>query len=486
MGNFFRVLSFAHRLDWTIIFFGSAAALGSGVALPLMQIVFGNLVGDFVGYFTPFSTTTKEQFLASVSQNALYIVYLFIGKFVLAYASSFAFRMISIRVSANLRLTYMEALMAQPVSKLDEYSTGEATNAITTSTNIIQQGISDKFAMLLNTFALIVSAYGISFRYSWALTLASGSAMVFVLVVYGILVPPSVVLQRAVEKEEENASTLASETFMAIRTVMALGAADDLRRRYEGILEEVKRLGSKMSPWVAAQFSPAFFAIYCAYALTFWFGLKLFHDGAITNVNSVIVVFFSNLLIVTSLGSIANPIIGISKAASAATGLLAIVDAPRPTHNGKKAPEVSSQEEISFDDVTFAYPSRPNVAVLKSFSACFAKGKTTAIVGPSGSGKSTIVALLERWYQLPEAPTAEDETTNLDEKGEDVTTTKDSDGDENVACTGLISVGGHLLTTLDLKWWRSQIGLVSQVQSLACCPALLGIVDGKLGAVPVR
>jgi hypothetical protein len=52
-----------------------------------MNVVFGNLVGEFVGYFTPGSGSTEEQFKHAVDTNALYIVYLFIGKFVLAYIS---------------------------------------------------------------------------------------------------------------------------------------------------------------------------------------------------------------------------------------------------------------------------------------------------------------------------------------------------------------------------------------------------------------
>jgi len=53
---------------------------------------------------------------------------------------------------------------------------------------------------------------------------------------------------------------------------------------------------------------------------------------------------------------------------------------------------------IEFKNVDFYYPSRPDVKVLKNFSAKFEKGKTTAIVGPSGSGKSTIIQLIERFY----------------------------------------------------------------------------------------
>ena len=85
VSNYWRVLSFGNRGDHALLLVGMCCAAGSGVALPLMNIVFGNLVGSFNSYFIPGTTTTESEFLHSVSQNALRIVYLFIGKFVLTY-----------------------------------------------------------------------------------------------------------------------------------------------------------------------------------------------------------------------------------------------------------------------------------------------------------------------------------------------------------------------------------------------------------------
>jgi ABC-type multidrug transport system fused ATPase/permease subunit len=55
---------------------------------------------------------------------------------------------------------------------------------------------------------------------------------------------------------------------------------------------------------------------------------------------------------------------------------------------------------ISFRDVSFAYPSRPDVPILERFSLDLPAGKSVAFVGTSGSGKSTILQLLLRMYDL--------------------------------------------------------------------------------------
>ena len=53
---------------------------------------------------------------------------------------------------------------------------------------------------------------------------------------------------------------------------------------------------------------------------------------------------------------------------------------------------------IEFQDVEFAYPTRPDVPVLRNFSLKVKSGQTVALVGPSGCGKSTVVSLIERFY----------------------------------------------------------------------------------------
>lgn len=55
--------------------------------------------------------------------------------------------------------------------------------------------------------------------------------------------------------------------------------------------------------------------------------------------------------------------------------------------------------EIRFENITFAYPSRPDQIVLRDFSLTLKPGQTVALVGASGSGKSTVASLLERFYE---------------------------------------------------------------------------------------
>jgi ATP-binding cassette subfamily B (MDR/TAP) protein 1 len=106
------------------------------------------------------------------------------------------------------------------------------------------------------------------------------------------------------------------------------------------------------------------------------------------------------MTMIMSIGSIAAPASAAARATGAAGILFSIIDAPKPRTGGIKTPEVSSQDDIVFENVNFSYPTRPDVQVLNNLSVRFPAGKLTAIVGESGSGKSTIVGMLERWYEL--------------------------------------------------------------------------------------
>ena len=88
VGNYWRILTTGTRRDHLVLSAALTAALASGVALPLSNIIFGRLVGNFTEYFVPGTSVTEQEFKHSISKNALFFVYLFIAKFVLTYISA--------------------------------------------------------------------------------------------------------------------------------------------------------------------------------------------------------------------------------------------------------------------------------------------------------------------------------------------------------------------------------------------------------------
>jgi hypothetical protein len=85
--NFLRILTFGKRLDYFLMGMCCITAIGSGVAMPLMFVVFGRLVGNFTGYFTPGSSVSEDQFHHQIVQNTLYMVYIGSARFALSFIS---------------------------------------------------------------------------------------------------------------------------------------------------------------------------------------------------------------------------------------------------------------------------------------------------------------------------------------------------------------------------------------------------------------
>jgi hypothetical protein len=85
--NYWRIVSYGSRADHVFMLLALTASAGSGVAMPLMNIVLGNLFGDFNNYFLPNTDVTRDEFENSVDRFALIIFGLFIAKFGLTYIS---------------------------------------------------------------------------------------------------------------------------------------------------------------------------------------------------------------------------------------------------------------------------------------------------------------------------------------------------------------------------------------------------------------
>ena len=490
MSNYWRILSFGTKANHALLFAAIIAAAASGVPLPLMNIFFGKIVGSFSGYFIPGTGVTKSEFKSAISKNALYIVYLFIAKFVLTYVAMFSFRTAGLRISAGLRLSYMKALFSQPISKLDEVTAGSVSNTITSSANTIQLSISDRLSLMFQALALLITAYAIAFRYSWALTLVCSSSILFIIIVYSISTPIALKALDRVEKADEKHASIAGEIFGSIRTVFSLGAERPLSDRYFHWVEESRRRGVKIAPLYGGQLAPVWFAMNCSFALSFWFGLKLYREGHIHSVGTVITVFFSVLIVVTVLGNIVQPFMNITKAVSTSVQFFKMIDSEKISYAGRKDPEVSAHADVEFKDVTFAYPTRRGIQVLKKFNAKFQRGKTTALVGPSGSGKTTLVALLERWYQLTPAkwPPADSKGKSKlsGEASRDAILSEQELKAEHNPNDGSIVVGGENIDTLDLTWWRTQIGLVQQEPFLFNDTIFNNVKFGLLGTEMIR
>lgn len=163
------------------------------------------------------------------------------------------FRIISLRISASVRLAYMKALLNQPISALDAIPSGQTAAIITNTANAMQLGISERLALFITGISLVTSAIIIAFIFNWKLTLVTSSGLVIIGLTYSVTIPLVVKKMKQVEESELGASAVAAEAFGAVRMIAACGAEHKMAGRYRYWAEETRRRGLKMAKFVAIQ-----------------------------------------------------------------------------------------------------------------------------------------------------------------------------------------------------------------------------------------
>jgi len=226
------------------------------------------------------------------------------------------------------------------------------------------------------------------------------------------------------------ASETSSEALGGIRTVYSFVAESLIANTHLKYLHTAMNKNIHKAHLMAAGIGFSFFFMFAVYALGFWYGGQLIKDNEM-QIGDVLTVFFSIMIGAMGIGQASQLSPDIAKAKGAALEVFNLIDrTPEINFNegiGVTLPNI--QGKINFNKVTFAYPTRSETTVMKKLNLEVLPGQTIALVGPSGSGKSTIIQLLERFY------------------------------DPN---NGEVLLDDVNIKDFDLKWYRRNIGLVSQ------------------------
>lgn len=252
--DYLRVFTYATKWDLVVYVIASLASIGAGTTMPLMNVIFGQLVGEFTGYFSFPPTATRSEFEATIDRMGLYLLALFLARFFLNYTNKFCFRMIGIRLSSAVRLHYLRSLMGQSIHVLDSMPPGSAASTITGTANMLQIGISEKLGTFMEFNGTIWAAVIIAFTWNWKLTLVTSSVILFLLLVISVLLPFIVKGNAEVVKADAKATGVASEAFSGIRMLTACGAEDRITARYAHWVDDSRGKGHSTAPIIALQF----------------------------------------------------------------------------------------------------------------------------------------------------------------------------------------------------------------------------------------
>ncbi|TGO28765.1 hypothetical protein BPAE_0023g00300 [Botrytis paeoniae] len=444
VGNLYR---FSTTNDIIIMVISAICSIAAGAALPLMTVIFGQLAGTFADYFA--GESTKADFDHTINHMVLYFIYLAIAEFTTIYISTVGFIYVGEHISGKIRAQYLAACLRMNIGFYDKLGSGEITTRITADTNLVQDGISEKVGLTINALATFFTAFVIGFIKSWKLTLILTSTVAAITVIMGGGSRWIVKYSKQSLGSYATGGSIAEEVISSIRNATAFGTQDKLARQYDKHLAEAEKYGYKTKFTLAIMVGGMFLVIYLNYGLAFWMGSRFLVKGEIS-LSNILTILMSIMIGAFAFGNVAPNAQAFTTAISAAAKIFNTIDRVSPldptSTEGIKLDHVEGTVELK--NIKHIYPSRPEVTIMNDVSLIIPAGKMTALVGASGSGKSTIVGLVERFY---------------DPVG------------------GQVLIDGHDVSTLNLRWLRQQISLVSQEPTLFGTSIFENIRHGLIG-----
>ncbi|XP_069504348.1 ATP-dependent translocase ABCB1-like [Ambystoma mexicanum] len=449
MVGFLELFAFADDLDVFLVIVSMLCALANGIGLPSMIIIFGQMTDSFVlsgqknataaniTLSTNSSNSTCMQIPGidiegEMTRFAYYFTGIGFAVFILSFFQVWTVLVAATRQSARIRHKFFYAVLHQEMSWFDVNQIGTLNTRLTDDINTIHEGLGDKICIFVQYFSTFLTGIIIGFVKGWKLTLV-------ILCVSPLLALSAAIWSKLLAtltvKElsaYSKAGAVAEEILTAIRTVVAFNGQQKALQRYDVNLKDARNVGMKKSLTTNISMGITQCLIFSAYSLALWYGTKLTADEPQNyTIGNVLIVFFAVMIGAFSLGQAAPNLESIANARGAAYEVYKIIEKVRPIDSGSKEGFKPDKliGRMEFRNVHFAYPTRPDVQILKGLNLSVETGKTIALVGASGCGKSTTIQLLQRFYD---------------------------------PLQGEILVDGHDIRTLNVKWLRENIGVVSQ------------------------
>mmetsp|Transcript_10713 Transcript_10713/g.25404 ORF Transcript_10713/g.25404 Transcript_10713/m.25404 type:complete len:1267 (+) Transcript_10713:289-4089(+) len=438
--SYFKLFRYASVFDVVCMCLGTLGGMANGAALPVWAYLFGDLLESIAGDID----------MKKVEGIALSFLYLALGAAVVSYLQMGLWILVGTRQARAIRIHYLRSVLSQDISFFDaETGTGSLLTKMNEDAVAVETAMGEKVGTFVFSVSMFLSGIIIAFRFGWDITLVMLAVMPLLGGSVALLFKVMSDSSRKSQAAYSEANSIAQSALSAVRTVYSFNAEAATQAAYERRLGVPERMGVRQSAAVGLCLGAFQLFMFCAYALALWYAAGRIRSGEYDG-GTVMTVFFSALIGGFSIGQ-ANPcIVAFQNGRIAGARLFAVIDrAPSiDLHKGGRTIEAVAGE-VSLRGVEFAYPSRPEAKVLDGVSLTARAGQTVALVGQSGSGKSTIISLVERYYD----PLA-----------------------------GSVCLDGVPLCELDLKWLRSQIGLVSQEPALFATTIYENIAYGRPGA----
>lgn len=363
-----------------------------------------------------------------------------------SYARYYLVSWLGERVAADLRQRVFDHLVTMQPSYFETTRSGEIMSRLTTDTTLLQTILGTSFSMALRNVLTLVGALIMLIITNFKLTL-------IVLVSVPVVLLPIIISGRRVRELSRHSQdsiadvgSYAGEALQNIKTVQSYTQEESEKRAFAEEVERAFAVAGRRIRHRAVLVASVITLVFSALAGMVWVGGTDVISGRMSGGELGAFVFYA-VLVASTVAALAEVWGELQRASGASERLVELMrEAPAIERKDSPVHAAELPAALAFEQVTFAYPARPDQPALENVNLVLPEGKVTALVGPSGAGKSTVFELIQRFYDPQQ---------------------------------GRILLGGTDLRELDPVDLRRQLGVVLQQPSLFSNDVLFNIRYGS-------
>ncbi|MCC5921886.1 MAG: ATP-binding cassette domain-containing protein [Cyclobacteriaceae bacterium] len=377
------------------------------------------------------ATGNQEWIFTSINQIAIGLILILAIQSVFSFGRVYFFTYTMVKSSTDLMKDLFKHFVNLPLSFYDQNRTGELFSRVSNDVSVIRDSFNTSLAELIRQLITLLAGISIIFYTTPRLSLFMLLSFPFIIIVavfFGRFIKK---LSKETQQKVADSNVILEENLQNISVIKAFTGELYEYKRYTSKLNEAITKSLSLAKWRGSFISFIIFALFGGIVAIMWYGASLVQSGMMS-VGELLSFILYTTFIGGSIAGIGDLYGQVQKAFGASERVLELLDEENESKMevGKQLVVLKSlKQQIIFDKINFSYQSRPDTAVLKSFSLSIEAGQKVALVGSSGAGKSTLAQLLLRSYDIQE---------------------------------GRITIGGIDISSFPLKEYRSKIGVVPQ------------------------
>jgi ABC transporter fused permease/ATP-binding protein len=343
---------------------------------------------------------SRGEIMISPNMIAFAMLGILVFQMVFSFGRVYFFTYAGENALADLRKEVYNRMIQLPMEFFSKRRVGELSSRLSADLSQIQDAMTLMLAEVLRGVLTLVIGIGLIFYISPKLTLVMISVIPVIIIIAVVFGKKIRKLSRESQDQLADSNIVVQETLQGISNVKAFSNEWFEIGRYENSLKKVVGLALRTGKIRGLFISFMLFSLFGTIVFVVWFGVGLMQAGELSFGDLTAFVIYTTF-VGASMAGFADLYSQLQKTIGATQRVREIIKEPVEDVMTVRVPledRYKLSGRVSFEGISFAYPSRAEMQVLKGVHITAEPGEQIALVGPSGAGKSTMVAMILQFY----------------------------------------------------------------------------------------